>query len=67
VFQAAVYRLRWAVGCAGLVEVGQHVDGAAVQGAAESDQLGEVLGTPWLIESMTFASGAFAATRSLVR
>lgn len=40
-FQAAVDGLCGSVGCAGAVEVGQDVDGAAFQCPAESDQLGQ--------------------------
>jgi hypothetical protein len=40
VFEAAVDRFGGAVGCAGPVEVGEHVGGALGQGAAERDDLG---------------------------
>jgi hypothetical protein len=41
VFEAAVDRFGGAVAGAGPVEVGQDVGGAALEGAAEGDQLGQ--------------------------
>ena len=43
-FEPAVDRFGGAVAGAGVVEVGQHVQGPAFQGSTESDQLGELRG-----------------------
>jgi len=44
VLEAAVDRLGRSVGCAGPVEVGQHVDGPILERPAQGDDLGQQLG-----------------------
>ena len=57
-FEAAVDRLGGAVAGAEPVEVGEHVDSAAGEGAAEGDQLGQCGGD-------TLADGGGASARAV--
>ena len=66
-FETSVDRLCRAVGCAGSLEVGEHVGGAPVEGAAEGDQLGEGFGTPARSSAMISVSVVFAVARSGLR
>ena len=44
VLESAIDRFGGAVAGAGVVEVGQHVEGPSFQGSTEGDQLGELRG-----------------------
>lgn len=44
VFETSIDRFGGAVAGAGVVEVGQHVEGPSFQGSTEGDQLGELRG-----------------------